>query len=218
MGCVSAKEKIQSRILTLKLKRACIEKERTENALALSGILGKRIYRQPVKRYVISKKNCVIEEESKNPRNPKRRRRSMDDFSDKEEAQDQQDLSLPLSKKKNYTKKKSDASTKITYKGLNGKDDQKTKDNEKDDQKTKDNEKDEQKTKDNSNGRIQISKVISKKFSVCEVNNLQSDPSKSEESLEEVSNEDLEKKYLESNEREFSQNDSHISEYRRRYY
>ena len=105
MGCVSAKEKIQSRILTLKLKRACIEKERTENALALSGILGKRIYRQPVKRYVISKKGCVIEEENKNPRNPKRRRRSMDDFSDKEEVQDQQDLSLPLSKKKNYMKK-----------------------------------------------------------------------------------------------------------------
>jgi hypothetical protein len=57
MGCASSREKIESRMLILKLKRIEIKQEREERIKALEKLTGKEIKRKSVPDYIEKKKD-----------------------------------------------------------------------------------------------------------------------------------------------------------------
>ena len=57
MGCSSAREKLEAKILALKFRRIDIKQEKEEKIEALSRIEGFPIIRQPVKDYLILEKS-----------------------------------------------------------------------------------------------------------------------------------------------------------------
>ena len=96
MGCATVKEKLESKIMLLKLQKVDILQEREEKLKEYQKITGETLHRKPVPDYVIKDEsevnNINIKKKKKKPiQNKKRRKRSGNDSDEDSDNDDDDD-------------------------------------------------------------------------------------------------------------------------------
>ena len=120
MGASSTREKIESRMLKLKLRRVEIKQERMERVKQLEKLTGKEIIREPIPDYIdhsedeiniedmneneeIEEENIINIKKEEKKKNKKNKKKKKDE--DKEDEEDSYEDKLKKSNKKKNNKK-----------------------------------------------------------------------------------------------------------------
>ena len=120
MGASSTREKIESRMLKLKLRRVEIKQERMEHVKQLEKLTGKEIIREPIPDYIdhsedeiniedmneneeIEEENIINIKKEEKKKNKKNKKKKKDE--DKEDEEDSYEDKLKKSNKKKNNKK-----------------------------------------------------------------------------------------------------------------
>ena len=116
MGASSTREKIESKMLKLKLRRVEIKQERIERVKQLEELTGKEIIREPIPDYVdhsedeinvedIKEDNEEVEEDTVKIKKKKDKKKKKDDYDKEEDDDDSYEDNIKNSKRKKYKKK-----------------------------------------------------------------------------------------------------------------
>ena len=121
MGASSAREKLESKMLKLKLRRVEIKQERMERVKQLEEITGKEIIREPIPDYIdhsedeiniedLEKENEELEEEIIEVKKEKKTKKKKSEKKEKKEKnkdsdEDEYEKKIKTTKKKKHIKK-----------------------------------------------------------------------------------------------------------------
>ena len=110
MGATSAREKIESKMLKLKLRRVEIKQERIERVKQLEAITGKEIIREPIPDYVDHSEDEINPEEMESEENEdeivKTKNNKNNNKKKKEKKDNESEYEEKIKKKSNKMKKK----------------------------------------------------------------------------------------------------------------
>ena len=101
MGCSSSREKLESRMLMLKLKRIEIKQEREERIKALEKLIGKKIPRKSIPDYIEKSNNGNDDNSSEKIFNLKKRKNSNFDYYNNNESISESNESNSFKKSEN---------------------------------------------------------------------------------------------------------------------
>ena len=117
MGASSAREKLESKMLKLKLRRVEIKQERMERVKQLEEITGKEIIREPIPDYIdhsedeINVEDIENEDEEdeivevKKEKKAKKKKSTKEKNNDDDDDEDEYEKKIKTTKKKKHTKK-----------------------------------------------------------------------------------------------------------------